>query len=813
MSRSQHRRQRGYATQHAARFYGSSGFARHSDDRRSTEHLEHHQTMSSSTRRQEPNADFNPAAHRRDRWPASRTAAHGRNLYYNLDSDNVPCSSSEDETQYEPQLFVDQKVDALHHAYSEPVQAPSVSPLTGSHCASPPQTMSHNEELHPAERQALLERIRHLSAREAETAATLAQATAENAALSQEAQNWQNAAREAAAARRAAREALSEVSSENARLAAAYSAQRLEAEALRNALEHERAEADARIDELEAALAAAQASIGLDLFDVHDEFENAKEADGDLYLRKGRGDANGSEKCTTKTDAQTHGCQGQNREDGAASPDHHAAWDQERTELLSLLERLQEQLATHAARQKPSPFKTTPNDAMGTPPCKSGAMPQRVRTTPPARSGADVNRTPLRTANNPNASHASTPIVPPEQAPGEQSPLPKTPLHTRFSVTPDVNTQRDTQGGVTTPHRPSSVPLSTPQRYDSSLPKARQEEESKFASRTPATYDSLGVEVDAEASFESTTIPAVHSSSKRPAEHEAKSVPANAKLKPEAVHRTEPSTQAQSHSAPRRPGPAQRRATPIASAAVPSPQAPCSPQNPKRLKAQGDLLAQSKRYHDAIQRYTAALKLASCSNCPEPGSNDNALVASLLCARAAALNATGRPFEAAADCCRAERADQRYTNRAIDVRSAAYVLMGAYDLAVQELSAARNGASSSSARLQDARRRITAGAPRNHYAILGLKPTATSAEIKVAYKSQVKSVHPDKATAELGSDAATVLFALLSEAHATLMNTQSRRAYDLQLLRSKYSGDWANDDASATTAMGRGGAGWGPPRV
>ncbi len=47
-------------------------------------------------------------------------------------------------------------------------------------------------------------------------------------------------------------------------------------------------------------------------------------------------------------------------------------------------------------------------------------------------------------------------------------------------------------------------------------------------------------------------------------------------------------------------------------------------------------------------------------------------------------------------------------------------------------------------------------------------------------------LHPDKAAEALGEEAATALFALLSAAHATLGNPQSRREYDLQLLREKY---------------------------
>jgi len=59
-------------------------------------------------------------------------------------------------------------------------------------------------------------------------------------------------------------------------------------------------------------------------------------------------------------------------------------------------------------------------------------------------------------------------------------------------------------------------------------------------------------------------------------------------------------------------------------------------------------------------------------------------------------------------------------------------------------------------------------------------------------------LHPDKAGASLGTDFATALFSLLSAAHATLSGAQSRRLYDLELLRQKYTSPLARGRQQAT---------------
>lgn len=96
------------------------------------------------------------------------------------------------------------------------------------------------------------------------------------------------------------------------------------------------------------------------------------------------------------------------------------------------------------------------------------------------------------------------------------------------------------------------------------------------------------------------------------------------------------------------------------------------------------------------------------------------------------------------------------------------------------------------ARLADAQRRGRAAHPPNHYAVLGVKPAATPAEVRGAYRALALQYHPDKAAqgggagGGLAPEAAQALFRLASEAAQVLGDPEARRAYDLACLRLKY---------------------------
>ena len=71
----------------------------------------------------------------------------------------------------------------------------------------------------------------------------------------------------------------------------------------------------------------------------------------------------------------------------------------------------------------------------------------------------------------------------------------------------------------------------------------------------------------------------------------------------------------------------------------------------------------------------------------------------------------------------------------------------------------------------------------DYYALLGVPPTATAAQITRAYRAAMKSVHPDRQRPE-DRPAAEARARLLNQAYATLAKPLSRQAYD-QTIRAR----------------------------
>ncbi|XP_038900579.1 uncharacterized protein LOC120087763 isoform X2 [Benincasa hispida] len=229
-----------------------------------------------------------------------------------------------------------------------------------------------------------------------------------------------------------------------------------------------------------------------------------------------------------------------------------------------------------------------------------------------------------------------------------------------------------------------------------------------------------------------------------------------------------------------------------------------------RHKAAGNEAFQAGRYAEAVEHYTAAL---SCNVESRP------FTAVCFCNRAAAYKAQGQVIDAIADCSLAIALDEEYF-KAISRRAILYEMIRDYGQAANDLQklvslfskelektfqyATSDRSSTSTNDLRQARLRLAEveeesrkEIPLDMYLILGVDPSASSAEIKKAYRKAALRYHPDKAgqslaRADNGDNVlwkdiaggvhkdADKLFKMIGEAYAVLSDPIKRSRYDAE---------------------------------
>jgi curved DNA-binding protein CbpA len=94
----------------------------------------------------------------------------------------------------------------------------------------------------------------------------------------------------------------------------------------------------------------------------------------------------------------------------------------------------------------------------------------------------------------------------------------------------------------------------------------------------------------------------------------------------------------------------------------------------------------------------------------------------------------------------------------------------------------------------------SAHAGANYYFILGVTPRATTDQIRRAYRTKAKELHPDRHNGEFSPEAWTRLMSVAADAHRVLTDPRLRRAYDVVWLRRSHE----VGTAAATRAERRG---------
>lgn len=193
----------------------------------------------------------------------------------------------------------------------------------------------------------------------------------------------------------------------------------------------------------------------------------------------------------------------------------------------------------------------------------------------------------------------------------------------------------------------------------------------------------------------------------------------------------------------------------------------------EQLKVRGNKAFHTKDYDAALQAYTDALSVRFV---------DDPFRAVLYANKAAALQAMGKYCDAVMECCISRTFDNTYI-RALQRRADAYLSMGDWPMAMKDLEELLPHMGEDCAlKLREAKRKVQNGCTScEHYSVLGVRASATKADVTKAYKSLALKFHPDKAPSDAVRPASEALFKRIAEAYATLKDSCERATYDASL--------------------------------
>ena len=191
-----------------------------------------------------------------------------------------------------------------------------------------------------------------------------------------------------------------------------------------------------------------------------------------------------------------------------------------------------------------------------------------------------------------------------------------------------------------------------------------------------------------------------------------------------------------------------------------------------QAKEAGNEAFKGRRYKEAVDLYTEALNMNI--ECPP-------FVAKLHYNRALCTSRLGGDTESAiADCTAALDADPSYT-KALLKRAALRLDAEEFEAAVRDFEeAAEQEPSNRDIRqqLRNAKIELKKSKRKNYYKILGVAKTATSSEIKKAYRKLAMTCHPDRVQGDEAKEKAEAKFKEIGKPYAILSDPEKRQQFD-----------------------------------
>ncbi|KAF0983662.1 hypothetical protein FDP41_007577 [Naegleria fowleri] len=218
------------------------------------------------------------------------------------------------------------------------------------------------------------------------------------------------------------------------------------------------------------------------------------------------------------------------------------------------------------------------------------------------------------------------------------------------------------------------------------------------------------------------------------------------------------------------------------------------------LKEEGNTLLRNGKYQEAYNEYTKAIEI------DPKNANLNAV---LYCNRAAAATKLGKHDVAIKDATKAIELNDSYL-KAYMRRGSSYIELEQYEDAMRDYNKAHELDKDNEEieqKLKEVRKLYKQSKKKDYYKILGIEKSASTDEIRKAYKKLAMQWHPDRYIDEEEKKNAENKFKDITEAHSILSDPQKRQQYDSGAMDADFEGGFHGGDMNDIFRMFFGGMG------